>query len=363
MDELPLLTRFLVDPSASLSLDQADRAELLVRQARAANLLSRVAWECGHNEAVWNRLPEAAARHLESAQKVCEANHRSVRWEVRQIKDALAEAKVPFCLLKGAAYVLGNERAARGRVFGDVDILVPATRLQEVERLLIHNAWLPTKLDAYDQRYYRQWMHELPPMRHIRRGTTLDVHHTIVPPTMGLGLSVERIWESAREIEGMPGVLLPAPEDMILHNAAHLFFDGEFENGLRDLSDFQLLIRSHADAPSFWERLVDRADLQHLGRPLFYALRYARRLLGLEVPQAASRRVSAWGPKGGALELMDALFLRGLAPNHATSGDRSTPLAHWTLYVRSHWLRMPPLLLAQHLSRKIWRRFAMGERL
>jgi hypothetical protein len=30
--------------------------------------------------------------------------------------------------------------------------------------------WAATHHDAYDQRYYRQWMHELPPMQPYARG-------------------------------------------------------------------------------------------------------------------------------------------------------------------------------------------------
>ena len=40
-----------------------------------------------------------------------------------------------------------------------------------------------THHSAYDQRYYREWMHELPPLLHVRRQTALDVHHAIAPET------------------------------------------------------------------------------------------------------------------------------------------------------------------------------------
>jgi hypothetical protein len=55
-------------------------------------------------------------------------------------------------------------------------------------------------------------------------------------------------------------------------------------------------------------------------------------------------------------KLMDALYLRALRPAHHLADDRFTPLARWLLYVRGHWLRMPPHLLAWHLGRKSVRR-------
>ncbi len=39
------------------------------------------------------------------------------------------------------------------------------------------------KSDPYDDLYYRQWMHELPPLVHGERGRMVDVHHTILPLT------------------------------------------------------------------------------------------------------------------------------------------------------------------------------------
>jgi hypothetical protein len=52
---------------------------------------------------------------------------------------------------------------------------------------------------------------------------------------------------------------------------------------------------------------------------------------------------------------MDTLLDRALLP--AEQPPRLGPsLARWLLYVRSHWLRMPPWLLAGHLFRKAHKR-------
>ncbi len=52
------------------------------------------------------------------------------------------------------------------------------------------------------------------------------------------------------------------------------------------------------------------------------------------------------------LALMDALFLRALLPDHPSCSDRLSGIARKLLYVRANRLRMPPLLLAQHLFHK-----------
>ena len=78
---------------------------------------------------------------------------------------------------------LAGRPAASGRVFADVDILIAQPLLGEAESLLTLQGWMSDKLDAYDQRYYRQWMHELPPLQHMRRSSVIDVHHAILPET------------------------------------------------------------------------------------------------------------------------------------------------------------------------------------
>jgi hypothetical protein len=49
---------------------------------------------------------------------------------------------------------------------------------------------------------------------------------------------------------------------------------------------------------------------------------------------------------------MDFCYQRALRPDHASCSDAWTPLARLALYVRSHWIRMPFLLLVYHLARK-----------
>jgi hypothetical protein len=80
--------------------------------------------------------------------------------------------------------------AGVGRVMSDVDIMVPQAHIIEAERTLIENGWFPEKFNAYDQRYYRTWMHEIPCI--IEAGTSLDVHHTILPAALKLNPTMDK---------------------------------------------------------------------------------------------------------------------------------------------------------------------------
>jgi Uncharacterised nucleotidyltransferase len=143
---------------------------------------------------------------------------------------------------------------------------------------------------------------------------------------------------------------------MVLHSATHLFCNEDVGNGLRDLVDLDSLLRDFAREMGFWPGLTVRAAELDLTRPLYYALRYAVRLLDTPVPAAVLREAEVGRPPSVLRGLMDALFLRTLHPERANANDRLASLTRGSLYVRAHWLRMPPLLLAQHLLIKALRR-------
>lgn len=345
-----LLPRILRQPelAARLSLAQWD---LLVRQARHAGLLARLHVrfvELSLTEAV----PPPARWHFEAAATLALKQHIAVRWEVGQIRAALATLEGPIVVLKGAAYVVAGLPAAHGRLFSDIDILVPRRQLNLAEAALMLGGWHATGLSAYDERYYRRWMHEIPPMQHLRRATVIDVHHAILPDTARYFPDPEKLFGRVEPVTGMPGVYVLCAEDRILHSAAHLFHDGELPHGLRDLSDLDLLLRRAAIDPRFWARLVARADDLQLGRPLFYALRYAQHFLGTPVPAPVWESLRPAAPASVLLELMDAIFSRALAPAHPSCADALTPLARQAAYIRAHWLRMPSHLLLPHLFHK-----------
>jgi len=345
-----LLLRSLRSPESVTSLRFEDW-DLLVRQARRADLLARLSILL-EKQGLLNKVPPQAGRHLNSARIVAQAHNRVVRWEVYQIRNALEDLNVPVILLKGAAYVMGELPAGRGRLFYDIDILVPKTDLDRVEQALRRKGWMSTHLDAYDQRYYRQWMHELPPLRHIKRKSVVDVHHTILPETARLSPDPRKLIAAAQPLDGQGRLKILAPTDMVLHSATHLFHDGELEHGLRDLTDLDSLLRHFGRNQAFWAELVERAGELNLMRPLYYALRYTHSILGTPIPGTVQQSARAGRPGWFAPALMDTVFTRALAPGHPSCNTLFTGLARWFLYVRSHYLRMPLHLLIPHLIRK-----------
>lgn len=346
----PVILRAFRQPPSIKRLKLAEW-DLLIRQARRANMLSTL-YAVLEENGLLDCVPPQPREHLDWSWIGAQRHTLAVKREVGLIVKALAGLGIPVMLLKGAAYVYANLPSARGRIFSDIDILVPETSLGAAEATLMLHGWVSLHTDAYDQRYYRTWMHELPPMQHVKRQTVIDVHHAIVPKTAPVHPDSALLLEAALPVAGAPGITVLAPHDMVLHSAVHLFNDGEFDNGLRDLVDLHRLLTHFGQTPSFWTGLVPRAAQLQLTRPLFYALRYTRKLLYTPVPEAVMAAAEAGRPDKAMLALMDRLFLRALVPDHASCTDAFTAVAKEMLYVRANWLRMPPLLLARHLFHK-----------
>lgn len=351
---IPPLLKALRDPETLKDLSPADWASL-IRQARHANLLGRIA------DSVFARglapaIPAPACAHLQAELTLVAAQRASVRREIAFIEKALADLETPIILLKGAAYLQAGLPAAAGRTFSDIDILVPPERLCEVESALLLAGWQTTHLDPYDQRYYREWMHELPPLQHIRRHSVLDVHHTILPLTARLKPDAKLLRQDAQALPEHARLQILSPPDMVLHSMTHLFHNEEFSHGLRDLSDLDCLLRHFSAGPDFWEALLRRARRLTLTRPLYYGLRYTHALLGTPVPAETLAEIAALAaPPTWLSGIMDALWFGVLCPRHPQATRRWMPSPAFLLYLRSHWFKMPWRRLLPHLAHKALR--------
>jgi hypothetical protein len=282
------------------------------------------------------KLPSRVELMLEDARRDAEQARRQALWEAEMARRALAPLDVPVVLLKGTAYAAAGLAAGVGRSIGDLDIMVPRARLEEVQESLLAADWEWVKEDAYDDFYYRRWMHELPPLIHRERDRMIDVHHTILPLTARPKPDAAAMIEESEQLEN--GLRILAPADMVVHSVAHLFADGDLAGGLRNLWDIDRMLREFAEREGFWELLQARAMRHQLRPQLGRALRLAAKLYGspVEARLAGRRRTS------------DRLFERRLVARNGW-GQGTRQATRLAFYIRSHWLRMPPLMLARHL--------------
>lgn len=357
MDKSVLL-KLMCQPLFAKELDLSDW-DYIIPCARQEGVLGWL-YQRFKSHDILHLLPPLVYPHLKAAAIVATEHERMVHWEVNRIQRALREVSAPVILLKGAAYVMLNLPCAQGRLLADVDILVPKKQISLVEKALKAHNWEPMMTDEYDQKYYRQWMHELPPLRHRLRGTDVDVHHTILPLTNRLTPNPELLFSSALVLPDNTNnsianpsknkLLVLAPADMVLHSMVHAFYDSDLSQCLRNLVDLHTLIEYFADEdPHFWQQFIERTYQLGLQRPAYYALRYCKHFMRTSVPTTATQALAKAAPGKPVIVLMDYLINRALLYEYA-------PIAQGLLYMRSHWLRMPPLLLAKHLLHKTHKR-------
>ncbi|MDB5688412.1 MAG: hypothetical protein JWL91_288 [Sphingomonas bacterium] len=328
-----LLARALTDPATTRVLNAAGWTALLT-MARAEQLIGSLAFRLEGVD-----VPAAVGELLADARRSAVQAQVQALWEAEMARRALAPRDVPVILLKGTAYSAAGLSAASGRAIGDLDILVPEARIGEVESALIAAGWEWVKEDAYDDLYYRRWMHELPPLIHRARDRMIDVHHTILPPTARPTPDAAALIAASLALPG--GLRILSPADMVVHSATHLFADGDLAGGLRNLWDIDRLVRQFAERPGFWEELGGRAQLHQLLPAVARALRLARAIYATPVDAALAGR---W-------RVADGLFRRRLLARDGWGRERDRGL-RFGFYIRSHWLRMPPAMLARHLWTK-----------
>jgi Uncharacterised nucleotidyltransferase len=324
-----LLARALADPASVLGLSDAAWTELLCT-AHAERLAATLAMRVEGLE-----IPPRAQAVLRNAKLNADAGRVRTLWEVEMCRRALAPLDVPVVLLKGSAFVAAGLTAGQGRLIGDLDILVPRDRLAEVEKAILHAGWECLKTDDYDDHYYRTWMHELPPMIHRDRDAMIDIHHTILPMTARPRPDATALIADSVELEN--GLRVLAPEDMVIHAAAHLFADGDLAGGLRNLWDIRCLIDEFPLA-----RLTDRARFHNLVREVDRALRLVNAIFDGAQPT----------------NLSDRLYINRLLARDGWGRETRKGIRFW-FYVRSHLIRMPLPMLLRHLFVK-WRKGRAG---
>jgi hypothetical protein len=321
-----------------------------LKEARGPMLTAHIA-EQARAQGWYERIALRPRRHLEAARRTCASQQHMVRWEVGQIERALGALDVPVVLLKGSAYVMAGLPAAEGRVFSDIDIMVPRSAMHRAETALIPHGWI-SNANAYDRRYYEKWMHELPALQHVQRSSVIDLHHTITPPTSRTPVDAAKLFEAARPLAGSKLFFVLAPWDMVLHSAVHLIQEGEFWHGLRDLVDLDALLRDFGGDAGFWPALLARAGDLGLGRPLYYAMQQALVLLKTPMPAEFIAGLERFRPAFLTRRVMARLLGTALAGASAGASARQIERARWFLYVRGHYVRMPLKLLIPHLVRK-----------
>ncbi|MES3081233.1 nucleotidyltransferase domain-containing protein [Sphingomonas faeni] len=324
VNDARILARALADPGSVVEFD-AEGWTALLAMARAEQLIGTLAIRVDGLP-----MPATVKAVLADSSAAAEHGRRAALWEAEMARRALSAVDCPVILLKGTAFVAAGLSAGQGRSIGDLDILVPRASLDAVETALLTAGWEWVKPDPYDDAYYRRWMHELPPLIHRERDRMIDVHHTILPLTARITPDAEALIVGSVALEN--GLRTLSPNGMLVHAAAHLFADGDLAGGLRNLWDIRCLVEEFGT-----DGLDEEARRHGLHCEITRSLRLVEVLFG-----------------AGKASNFDRPYIRRITARDGW-GRATRPITRLAFYVRSHWLRMPPTMLARHLWTK-WRK-------
>jgi len=341
----------LREPARCLTWDLR-QWEHVIRLSRRLRLLGRLAHAVAQ-AGLLDAVPPPAARHLLAEQRYATWRCDTLLWALEDGARALAGAPYPVVLLKGSAYIVQGSAIGPGRLPSDVDLLVPRSSLDDAQARLSAAGWTEVALDAHDQRYYREWSHELPPLRHPHHGLELDLHHNILPVVARTRVDAARLIEHMRPVRGSPWHVLQ-PTDQVLHSAAHLFYDADHGDRVRDIVDIDGLVRQEAADPGFWPALAGRAQELGLQQPLALALHFCRQWLDTPLPPAGTVPLPRlrWHEQ----HLLVPLFGRVLTPSTLDDEPTLTERCSQQLLLgRHHLWRMPPAMLVAHTWNKLRR--------
>ncbi|MDP5459384.1 nucleotidyltransferase family protein [Alishewanella sp. SMS8] len=342
-----LLCQLFVAPESALQLNAQQWVNVIL-VLRHQQLLARYSYRF-KSAKIFLNLSEYAQHHLRNAEILADKQYRQIDSEAEELIDLLEPLNVTPVFLKGAAYALQPQlKPGLGRTFSDIDLLVPKQNIMAIEQRLALFGYLGEPISAYDEHYYRNWTHEIPPVRHHARGTVLDIHHNLVPLVSGRAPNIAAFERHVITTDQGYAVLdLPA---ITLHSLIHLFFNETFKNAFRDLTDLHLLFSDFSEED--WTEILKLSAETGFQFELMLAVRYCQQLLQTTVPCWVCQQLENGQPAAWRMRLLDFIFGYTLLPKHPLTTSKKQKLAVFFAFVRGHFLKMPLHILLGHLTMK-----------
>ena len=296
---------------------------------------------------IFGQIPTQTQRHFLNADVLAENHKKQVLFEASELKRELADKPQYLIFLKGAGYTLSGAQVGDTRIYNDIDILTDKQSIDGIEKRLCLFGWLPEELTEHDEKYYRKWAHEIPPLRHGKRGTIVDIHHNIVPIISGRHLDADKF--ASNSVTTEDGYQILSFAAMTLHSLIHLFFNEDVKKGYRDLIDIHTLMTFHSDN-DYWQTLLSLAKETGFQLELFLACRYAPKILQTVIPEFVQDELSQFCPWN--IVFLDFMYEKALKPNHSVCQSRFFKAAEFMILIRGHFQKMPLHILIYHLLSK-----------
>lgn len=240
MLDAALLLKFFQCPATFVNEADKNDWTLFLQQAREQGLTAKFYYEL-QLQKLLEQVPLKVKRHGESGARYAQKQLNSLYFELSQLEGLFSQLDLPCILLKGAAYRALSLPMSFGRLFSDIDLLVPHSELGLVRDKLFFLGFHEGQLTEYDRHYYLKWSHQNPPLQHYRRGTTIDLHHHIFPTAAAKRINIAPLFTHAQPVAGS-AFLIPPVAHLFIHAAVHLFYQEETHKLVKDIIDLNGLL-------------------------------------------------------------------------------------------------------------------------
>jgi len=242
-------------------------------------------------------------------------HNRRLMHLLERIAAAFNKAGLPLLVLKGGALQLALPGLLNRRPMDDLDLLIHPENLERARGLLAELGATPGARHPckdfcprfhYEEEFILGSIYPVKIDLHVRPLRPLR-YSRLVPP--------DALWSRAESARiGRATIGVPAPEDMLIHLAAHAAIHGcSREVWLRDIS---LWTANHVNRLD-WDGFLETAETWRLALPVLTGLRRAANQFGEVCPARVLHR----------LEMMRVRWPDRLALWHAPR-DKEYPLAH-----------------------------------
>ncbi|MDX3772951.1 nucleotidyltransferase family protein [Chromatiaceae bacterium AAb-1] len=334
MKQKPLL-QFFQEPAVFTGIASAADWTLLLQQAREQGLLARLYYVARRHQLL-PKLPEKVLQHSLSGAKYAAKQQHSLFFELQLLEPLFQRAGHPCVLLKGAAYRAAALPVSYGRLFADIDLLVPAEVFRQTRDALLLQGFHEGQISDYDRQYYLNWSHQNPPLQHYQRGTVLDLHHHIFPVAATKQINIAPVFEQAVPLAGS-AFSIPCTEHLFIHAAVHLFYQEETHKLLKEIIDLNALLDDVVQKQAL-AALLEQADRMQTVSAVLNALYVLAEIFRHQSLQIFLQEQQQKQDKFTCLLMLS--MLRGRA---ATAW-----LARQCWFVRGHFLKMRWSVLLYH---------------
>jgi putative nucleotidyltransferase-like protein len=280
-----------------------------VTQRACAHGIAPLLYHTMQHMGVTGMLPPAALEVLQRVSYATAVNHTLFSQALQRVLRALQDRGIAVIILKGAALAETVYPCPGVRPRRDVDLLVRAEALSQVEDTLGalgYHFTGGTHPPAWWRAEHYHWTFrqaQLPPF-----DVPLEVHWHLERPSQPFAIDLEGLWQRAipATIAGVDTRIL-APEDSLIHLCLHACHHAgapmqERRFNLRLLSFCDLAEITRHYSPSVdWSALARRAQQWGVTPYVYLPLQLARDFVGAAVPESV---LAALEPKGFEARLL-----------------------------------------------------------